>query len=74
MFYITTLWATKNQITKKKKKNPNPKNKNTKKNHLKTELETHGLQVLCVDSWSKVLEIYLGTQAGKLGSLGSGLM
>lgn len=72
MFYITTLGATKNQITKKTK--PNPKIKNTKKTHLKTELETHGLQVLCVDSWSKVLEIYLGTQAGKLGSLGSGLM
>lgn len=71
MFYITTLWATKNQITKKTK--PNPK-KQKKKKHLKTELETHGLQVLCVDSWSKVLEIYLGTQAGKLGSLGSGLM
>lgn len=72
MFYITTLWATKNQITKKTK--PNPKKTKIQKNHLKTELETHGLQVLCVDSWSKVLEIYLGTQAGKLGSLGSGLM
>lgn len=72
MFYITTLWATKNQITKKNK--TQPKKTKIQKNHLKTELETHGLQVLCVDSWSKVLEIYLGTQAGKLGSLGSGLM
>lgn len=54
MFYITTLWATKNP------KKPKPKKTKIQKTHLKTELETHGLQVLCVDSWSKVLEIYPG--------------